>query len=194
MRQGEGFLMRRAFTLVELLIVIAVILILMSLSFTAYSKYRTIGRVTTTKAFLSTLKIAAIAYEENFGKYPPDEVVIGGKTYKGTESLVYHFTTAFRILPDTSRRQVKSTKDAGPYMEMPADNLKDLDGDGLPELVDAWGQPIQYDNIRDDEGNNGFDACINDPRADGQPRNFESFDLWSPGVPGKSEPIANFAK
>jgi len=186
--------MRRGFTLVELLIVIAVILVLMSLSLTAYSQYRVIGRVTATKAFLSTLKVAALAYEENFGKYPPDEAVIGGKTYQGTEALVYHLTTAFRMLPNTSRKQVQATKDAGPYMDMPPENLKDLDGDGLPELVDAWGQPIQYDNIRDDETGNGLDTCPGDPRTDGQPRNFETYDIWSPGVPGRNEPIANFKK
>ena len=186
---------RAGFSLLELLIVIAIILMLMSLSLTVFNEYKTIGRKTTTKAFLGTIRTALTAYEFDFGKYPPDAVVLGGQTCRGGALLVYHLTTAFRTLPNAARKQVWAAKDAGPYLDVPADYLKDLNHDGLPLLVDAWGQPIQYDNIRDDLVGNGFTFCgPDDPRSDGRPHNFESFDLFSPGVPGRNEPIANFQK
>ena len=142
-----------------------------------------------TRALLKSLETACAAYEFEWHAFPPDQSPSGKKS---SAALLYYLTTTFRKTP-TKAGEVWSTMDAGPYLDLNARFLK-VDATGTPIIVDIWGQPIEYDNIREDNSTpDGFTSCgPDDIRTDGKPRNVKSFDLFSRGLPGANAPITNF--
>ena len=147
------------------------------------------GRQLATRALLKNIQMSCENYEVDWHTFPPDQSPSGKKS---SAALLYYLTTTFRKTP-TKPGEVWSTMDAGPYMMLSARFLK-VDATGTPIIVDVWGQPMEYDNIRDDKSTpDGFTSCgPDDIRTDGKPRNEKSFDVFSRGLPGANAPIANF--
>jgi prepilin-type N-terminal cleavage/methylation domain-containing protein len=198
--------LKRGFTLIELLVVIAIIGILVGILLPVLANVRKRARESTTRAFLSNIETACAAYEFDWGFYPPDEVP--AKSLKSSSSLYYHLVTPFRILENTAKGEVKATKDSGGHLDVPAKHQKVI-SPTVTEIVDLWGRPIEYDNVRDDPlgspAGTGFTArgdaqpATYDPRVDEAPtgaRNKQKFDLFSRGEPATTRaacrPLANF--
>jgi general secretion pathway protein G len=111
---------RRGFTLVELLVVLAILGILASLVTAGAQAARRRGAVTKAKATIAALETAIAMYEGDLGEYPAS----------GNETLI----SALQDDP----------KDAdwnGPYMEFKEEELKD------GQLLDPWGEPYSYVSI-----------------------------------------------
>ena len=123
----------------------------------------------TSISMLKIIELACENYENDWNAYPPD---IGPTGQRSSSALIYYL----RPYLDGVLLKVRTTSN------------------GQSEFIDAWGNPFQYDNIRDDKSTpNGFTSCgADDIRTDGKPRNPKSFDLFSRGDPNKNEPIANF--
>jgi hypothetical protein len=143
-----------------------------------------------TSSTIKNLAVALRQYDFIFGVYPPD-ASMDPRFDMPSECLVYYLGTAFRTLPRPGTGDVSSTKNGGPFYEFHDDYLRDADGDGKKEVIDYWGRPIMYDNLRDDP--RGFTDCSHpkwgpDPRG-GTGKNPNSYDIWSQG---KTRPYGNF--
>ena len=106
-----------AFTLVELLIVMAILAILGSLVTAAAQTARKRGAVTKAKAAIAAMETALQMYQLDLGGYPAS----------GNKSLVEALTTGGG-----------SSDWHGPYMEFTQDELSG------GELVDPWGKSYIY--------------------------------------------------
>jgi hypothetical protein len=142
-----------------------------------------------TKRVMSMIVSACEAYRFDFGVYPPDKATINGTILNSSECLNWYLTTAFRLAPKEGDRA--ASNDAGPYLEQRTQYFSDIDRNGFKEVLDAWGKPWVYDNIKDDP--RGLDFCgADDPRRDKKPRNLDSFDLFTQPTSGSGKIIANF--
>ncbi|MBI2885458.1 MAG: type II secretion system major pseudopilin GspG, partial [Candidatus Omnitrophica bacterium] len=110
------------FTLVELLIVIAILGILMSLVTAGAQTARRRGAVAKAKATIAALETAIAMYHADLGSYPAS----------GNAELVAALTEE----PDDANWQ-------GPYMELKQDEV--VNG----ELVDPWGSPYLYESVNE---------------------------------------------
>jgi len=113
-RHGLPDRARRAFTLVELLAVIAILALLLGLVVTNLDKILGKSQIDITKVYVrDTLKTTLVHYRLDMGDYPSTE--------EGLEALV--------VAPSG-----KSDRWHGPYLDTP--------GNKLP--LDPWGEPYQY--------------------------------------------------
>jgi prepilin-type N-terminal cleavage/methylation domain len=108
------------FTLVELLVVMAILAILAGLVTAGSQMARKRGAVTKTKAMIAALEVSANAYQFDMGGYPPTGNAELVKAMSDMESYSGN--------PDWH----------GPYMELKEDDLKD------GEVMDPWGKPYVY--------------------------------------------------
>lgn len=194
---------RNAFTLIEMLVVVAIIAILFGLSLAAYSGVNSRARISATQTTIETMKQALESYSNDFGDYPPSNPKRAGLTGNGSndgiECLVRCLTT---------------TKKNGPYGEslFQDKQLENIDNDTttkngpsssysvptLHELVDAWGQPFIYLHNKDYKKGH-FVTLITDKGTErsavkgaksektGQYQSLTSFQIWSVGPNGKNE-------
>jgi general secretion pathway protein G len=107
----------RGFTLMELLVVMAIITILAGMAVGGAQMARKRGAVTKTKSAIAALEAAVDMYELDIGEYPPS----------GNVNLV-------QMLSDDS----SSPDWNGPYMRFKQDDLD------AGKYVDAWGNPYVY--------------------------------------------------
>ncbi len=177
-------LARRGFTLVELLVAVAIILVLVGILLPALGKVSTKARVTSTQATMNEFAKACDTFQQQFGYYPgivPEHLLAATVNcpISGTENALLHlmggavreddpaYATAagteftFGTSGSTGTGQVKIKINpidigSGPRVEgkkydsffAPKDHqLKPAVGQVgetivLPDLLDAWGQPI----------------------------------------------------
>ena len=139
MKQACKYLNIKAFTLIELLIVIAIISLLSALGIPNYIKYKQRALIVSALAEIRIIDRAICAYETDTGNLP------------------------------TSLSEINS------------------------EIIDPWGNPYQYLNIRDsDTKGKGKDGGGGNPK-DGKPRKDRflvpvnsDYDLYSMGADGES--------
>ncbi len=144
---------RAGFTLIEILAVILIVGILATILISQLGGADDAARISTTRSKLQTLSLAINAYELDFGDYPPssfndEQGVPNDGTNVGVEALVVALWS--------------NGYDAGD-LSSEVDSLRNVDGDHsgkkltdfgnrtLPEIVDAWGNPIAYIHRRDYE-------------------------------------------
>jgi general secretion pathway protein G len=111
------------FTLVEMIVVMAIISILAGLLLAGVSAARARGGITKTKALITELSLLVSQYESNTGDYPQ-----GAGGAESAEALCEALTSA----------------KGGVQHEFAPDALRDTDGDGRPEIVDYWQRPFSY--------------------------------------------------
>ncbi|MBS3764193.1 MAG: type II secretion system protein, partial [Planctomycetes bacterium] len=168
----------RAFTLVEMLVVIAVIGILAAMLMPAIHAARVAAKKGATKTEIRGLETAFVAYERDWNAYPPNNNFDGDATVDANDSeeaIVYYLGTTFRV--SASGSEVSATKNADAYFNFQADRLLDSDGDGNEEYRDPFREDrtvncFRFDN-NDDEGS--WDASN---------INSNTVDIWSAGYDG----------
>ncbi len=112
---------RKGFTLLEVLVVMAIASILTALALPVYSKARGRALVVKTKTVIASLEAALSMYGTDFGDYP-------------------HFDgEGSNILVKLLQGPVDSNNWKGPYMRF---RLEDLDSNN--NILDAWKTPITY--------------------------------------------------
>ncbi|MDP6685711.1 MAG: type II secretion system major pseudopilin GspG [Candidatus Omnitrophota bacterium] len=109
----------KGFTLIELIVVIAIITILAGMVLTGAQQARKRGAMTKAKAQIASIETAISMYEVDIGAYPDS----------GNKNLVMALAEDNGD-PDWS----------GPYMKIKDNELKD------GEYLDAWGTPFIYEN------------------------------------------------
>jgi prepilin-type N-terminal cleavage/methylation domain-containing protein len=125
------------FTLIEMLVVIAVMLILMALILPALTRARITRLILLAQTEVKNIKAAAEKYYEELGTYPPDTADYGTgdnpEVMSTDPDAIYHYLG--RKIRD------KNGKDWGPYIQLKNDYLK---GD---TYVDPWGKPYCMDSM-----------------------------------------------
>jgi prepilin-type N-terminal cleavage/methylation domain-containing protein len=188
---------RAGFSLMELLVAIAVIVVLVGLSIPAISAVRRRSQVKECNAFLELIKLKVMSYADEFGDFPPSDarragLPRGNGQNDGAEVLLRCMTT---------------TRKGGPFFEFKDEQLGNLDDDRLTndqnptsstfatrelyEVLDGWGNPLGYLHNADyDKGitvqllsGQGFVAAAKSDKT-GQFLGLTTFQLWSAGPDG----------
>jgi prepilin-type N-terminal cleavage/methylation domain-containing protein len=130
---------QRGFTVLELLVVIAVIAILMAALFLALAKIRTRTQMGQAKNLIEKVHNALETYNLHFRTYPPTTAP-GPLT--GSKALYYWLTTAFRKVPNTGIGEVAASINVGPLLSL---DQRDTRGTaGAIEIIDPWGNPLSF--------------------------------------------------
>ena len=196
----------RGFTLIEILVVIAIIGLLMSILVVSLGRQAEAGRVTECRARFEQIKLLVESYSSRVGDYPPSRLArLGCKDNnhvdEGSEALV----AALKASDYPGLRPQESWLANGDGDQ--CDALKLVDGShALLELVDPWDNPIAYiasSDYREEfsyrygAGGASEDvtlrAAIN-PLTQA-PHEFDGFQLLSAGPdgrPGTEDDIANY--
>jgi prepilin-type N-terminal cleavage/methylation domain-containing protein len=149
---------RAAFTLVELLVVMAIITILTGLAIPAISSIRTSSQVRETTATLERIKLALAHYQNEFGDYPSSSPRRVGLPTNGENDGI-----------EVMLRCLTTSMKGGPFIELEDKHLGNADNDRLPsdrdptrsvqatrdllEVKDIWGNPVVYiHNAQYDQG------------------------------------------
>ena len=140
---------RHAFTLMELLVVIGILLLLMGMLFPALNMVRNQARKTVTLQHVILLGNACEAYHVTFRRFPAEQ----GVTWTG-------ITPAWDATMPIEHREGISTAISGNVsgladllirnadLQLPGEALaKTGPIAGLSRLVDGWGQPLRYQRI-----------------------------------------------
>ncbi|MCW8130947.1 MAG: prepilin-type N-terminal cleavage/methylation domain-containing protein [Planctomycetota bacterium] len=122
----------RGFTLIEMLVVIAIVTILGGLVLTALATARKRAAIQRQESLLNTLEKACIErYATDFNEYPASN---GNDGVLGGEQLL----------------KALMTKDKdGPYLKLKEFKTLDTNNNGNEELVDEWYHPLRYVHFRD---------------------------------------------
>lgn len=165
----------RAFTLIELITVIAIIIILLGFLVGASSSARKRARINQAKSEIAALETALHAYRADVGAFPVDSA--GGSV---NIDVVRQLSGL-----DLSGAKISglSSDWNGPYMEFDKARLG-----SSGEFLDPWKMPYQIRGIGDDTGT-----------TEANLHNKYTFDIWSYGPDGSdnngaadSDDIANF--
>ena len=108
-------------TLIEVLVVMAIVSLLAALALPAVQRARSRSLMVKTQATIAALETALSMYESDFGDYPP---------WSGGGSA---------LLVDLLQGPVASEDWRGPYMRF---RIHDLDPDR--NVLDPWGRPLEY--------------------------------------------------
>ena len=127
-------------TMIELLIVLAIIALLVGLLVPALSTVRNIAKETKQKAQLSAIEMALAAFKNDYGDYPPSYTPVPGQpggdycgTQKLTEALIGWDLLGFH--PKSAWRADGLDALDGPGTYDPA-QTRDFNGDGIPDTFD----------------------------------------------------------
>ncbi|MCZ7646522.1 MAG: type II secretion system protein GspG [Planctomycetota bacterium] len=144
------------FTLVEMLVVLAIVAVLGGLILTAVNAARKRSQVNQTKTIILQVEQNLETYASDFHEYPPSD---GEDGVKGNERMV---------------EALRTEEMNGPYLGAKEFYFKDVNNNGLKEIVDAWGRPLHYVHHRD---------------YGREPPNKRTFRLYSAGYDGRFEPL-----
>lgn len=181
---------RKAFTLVELLIVISIITVLTTMVSVGLLSAKGKAKIAATRALIANIQAGIENYYGAYGDYPPTALTdinpaAPSGANNGIESVVYCLS---------------SQDKGGPFLLGILDSkYSNLDNDFFPgpaplrELQDEWNAPIVYFHSRDydnpSKGNNysfrkSGDAIT--PQIIGAYYNSYTFQLWSAGPDEKN--------
>ena len=161
---------RSGFTLIELLTVIGVIMLLLAITFPAFTRMRTSQKIRSTKAVVETLTMAAANYANDYGVYPAAEYAPDGAN-RGNRSLV-------TLLDARGGR-------SWPYLPSAFYGRDQRLKDDL--LLDLWDRPfIYFDSSVMKEGTSHTYDILGDPavspaKDDEAYHNFGRCQIWSCG-------------
>jgi prepilin-type N-terminal cleavage/methylation domain-containing protein len=146
----------RGFTLVELLVTIAVIAILMGILLPVIGLARTKARVAKANMLISNMSNALEKYREDFRTYPPDNVLANGTASSNGSELLYSYL---------GQRLQWGEMHYGPYIEMPANEITPSAG-GQKQMLSPLGGTYLYGRYNPDNDGNLQSCLIIDPGLD----------------------------
>lgn len=195
----------RGFTMVEVMVVLAIVTVLFSLVMVAAVKNRRTAAISATKALIEQLESGLQDYKALTGRFPPDgfdsDVVNDeGEQVNGSAALYYALSKEITVVKNVGGNRRLSRHE--PVMSFKQDmlTLEDEDYPGVREIVDGFKTPIHYDNT-EDEDFVAQDGTAHIPEVGGHPpdprestdydavgsegiQNIGGYDIWSHG-PGK---------
>jgi len=145
--------MRHGFTLVEILVVMAIISILTALSLPAIVKARAKAASVKTRAVITALEAALSMYEHDCGDYPPGD---------GSGS---------KVLVEALQGPLTNPEWDGPYMR-----FKGEDTDSSGEVMDTWKNPLFYTYPQSAHTNTPYTIVSSGP--DGIPGTQDDIPNW----------------
>jgi len=190
--------MRRAgFTLIEILVVIAIIAILSGIAFPVMSGVKRRSKAKATAVLITNLGLALDAYATDFGDYPPSTPKLVGLPSNGINDGI---ECLVRCLTTKSKH--------GPYYDFHEEDLGNTDHDSLVvgnptnssmtsrelyEVIDSFGRPLVYLHNADYDTGHKVQASEDEIVAvkgvksakTGQFHGFRTYQLWSLGVDGR---------
>ena len=131
---------RAGFSLLELLLVIAIIAFLIAGLFTAVSKLRTRTALGQTKNLLEKLHNAMETYNLNFRAYPVPPDATG--TLVNNQALYLFLASGFRKGASVARGEVEATVNVGPLVKFEERDLKEVAG--VKTIRDPWGSHLGF--------------------------------------------------
>jgi prepilin-type N-terminal cleavage/methylation domain-containing protein len=176
----------RAFTLIEVLVVVAIITILMGLLVTTLPYFKKTGNIKATQGLIAGLQAALVQYHQAFDEYPPSTASDLGDT-PVPDSLYTCLCGADGrgVVKVTGEGAGQATQRLEPFFTPSQDSIQ-KDSSGRIIIVDFWRRPIVYLNCK---------AYTDKQRAlnstyvdDGKCRQPTTFDLYSLGPDGKKDP------
>ncbi|MBF0408506.1 MAG: prepilin-type N-terminal cleavage/methylation domain-containing protein [Candidatus Riflebacteria bacterium] len=137
MNTKKTVILRRGFTLMEIMVVIIVVAVLASVAGPMISGITEQGRSTATKSAMSNLKSALMSFNQDQGRYP--YLGMNGAASYNSLSINGAFNSELAWNNDLnvlscSVSSRKPLKWKGPYMEGPPTEF----------MCDAWDEPIEY--------------------------------------------------
>ena len=121
----------RAMTLIELIVVMAIISILSSIVIGGVIAVRGRGKIAETRSLMTRLDLLAKQYETDYGDYP------GGSGGPASAEMLHAALT--------SRKWTGG-------VEFEPKETADTDGNGRMEIIDSWRNPISYYHHRSYSG------------------------------------------
>ena len=147
---------RTGFTIVELLVVVAIILILLGLLVPVVAAAMDYAKRASTRMEMSQLRAAFIQYKQDWSVYPPDRNE--DEDWDSGQCLVYYLGTRFvagedPVAPWADTITGPASRSGGPYFDFPPERLR------MNRFVDAWGTQregtvyyYQFDNNEAEDG------------------------------------------
>jgi hypothetical protein len=132
---------------------------------------------------IQNLSVAALEYKATYGTFPPDRDDVHADLNLSGERLAYYLSgAALAYDPETAPEDFRwrhpifadTTRDASgrrslrTFIHFRKGQLADVDADGIPEIADPWGRPLEY-------------------RSTNPSHNTTTFDLWSVGLDGRGQ-------
>ncbi|MBX7156775.1 MAG: type II secretion system GspH family protein [Verrucomicrobiae bacterium] len=145
---------QRAFTLVELLIVISIIAILAGLGFPALTAAKNAARKTQTASLLNTIKIGITAYMTEYGRLPDIGSASSDEEYRSDSQEFKTLVNTLSGAKDDDAEAIRLNPRRIPFCDFQAKDFKN-GSISSHELVDAWKRPFyiildfNYDNLID---------------------------------------------
>ena len=146
---------RRGFTLVEILVVLAIIVLLFSLVVLAAGTYYARAYRGATESLMLRLQDRLDSYRRITGEYPPDGIDYPvendeGTTLQGSACIHYYLTRP--IVVEEISGSVTRKREYAPVMNSAFTSRELSEPDdtwpGGREIVDGWGNGIHYDNTQ----------------------------------------------
>ena len=171
----RSFLPRRGFTVIELVVVIAIIGFLMAILSVVFVNYTAATKIKSTHALMRKISLALQSYYSNCGRvYPPDSG-FGLSPTAGNAGVTYDAGTLWRYLGKPVVYRISATDPGTTIGPLLAFTDRELVAYNDPVngpsyfVCDAWRRPIGY---------------VGDPRRVIHKRG--EFDLYSAGPDGKT--------
>jgi prepilin-type N-terminal cleavage/methylation domain-containing protein len=154
------------YTLIEIMMVVAIIAILMSIFIVGLQKYRQRAYEEGTRALLDKIRVALTAYEGEYRELPPDGFskpvtrLVGNSpvAIKGSACLIYFL--ACPTIKETEVGEDRRLTTIAPFLRELKESEISGDGDldqklnsATNEIIDPYGNPIHYDRVLKDPQN-----------------------------------------
>jgi len=188
-RTGPGF------TLVELLVTIAIVASLAAILMPIINSGRRMAKIAATKSLLAQVENAIDRFTNDHGYYPPDTIPGSAPVKKFTEDQAW---SSFPGTSNSAEALYYSLSNPyatpySPYLELQADKeAVDSNGNNIPEITDRWGQPFHYNRKAFPSDAKmpmvfpGADLTAGYDDGEEPTHNVDSYDLWSLGPVGYS--------